>query len=60
MANTVRDIAAAFRDPACIRKLVLLADTTSNVAGFEFLGRDFVSDMTAKGMRIETSESFLA
>lgn len=59
MANTVRDIAAEF-DPASVRKLVLLTDATSNVSGFEKLGNDFVSDLTAKGMQVSTTKDFLA
>lgn len=60
VANTARDIAATFSNPRYVEKLVLLTDTTSNVAGFDFLGADFVRDLTAKGMRTETSVSFLA
>jgi hypothetical protein len=40
VANAVRDLAAAF-DPGNIGKLHLLADCTSDVQGFEQLGRDF-------------------
>lgn len=54
------DIANAFADPATIRKLVLLTDCTSNVGGFDFLGQQFIADLTKKGMRLETSDSFLA
>lgn len=60
VANTVTDIANAFADPATIRKLVLLTDCTSNVGGFDFLGQQFIADLTKKGMRLETSDSFLA
>jgi nicotinamidase-related amidase len=59
LANTVRDIAAGFRDPAAIRKLVLLTDATSPVPGFEGLADDFVRDMTALGMRTSTTTDFL-
>lgn len=60
VANTVTDIANAFTDPSTIRKLVLLTDCTSNVGGFDFLGQAFIADLTKKGMRLETSDSFLA
>lgn len=60
VANTVTDIANAFADPATIRKLVLITDATSNVGGFDFLGQQFVTDMTKRGMRLETADSFLA
>ena len=60
VANTGRDIAAAFADPQYIEKLVLITDCTSNVGGFDFLGSAFVSDLKAKGMRTATSLDFLA
>lgn len=60
LAATGRDLAAAFSDPRVIEKIVLLTDTTSNVAGLDFLGTAFVQDMVAKGMKRETSVSFLA
>lgn len=60
VASTGFDLAAAFSDPKIIEKLVLLTDTTSNVTGFDFLGTKFVQDLTAKGMRLETSVSYLA
>lgn len=60
VANTFTDIAAAFSDPRYVEKLVLLEDTTSNVGGFDFLGQAFVKNLTAKGMRVEKSETFLA
>lgn len=59
VANTGTDIGATFSDPAYIKKLVLLKDTSSNVPGFDFLGDAFVKDMTAKGMRVEDSTNFL-
>lgn len=60
VANTGRDIAAAFADPKCIEKMVLITDTTSNVGGFDFLGDAFVKDLTAKGMKTATTADFLA
>ena len=54
VANTVRDIAAAFGDQA-VQKLVLLTDATSPVAGFEGLEKEFVQDLTALGMRFGTT-----
>lgn len=60
MANTVRDIVANFSDPRYVQKLVLLTDATSNVTGFEKFGTDFIAEMTAKGMRLDTTTTFLA
>lgn len=60
VANTARDIASAFGDPAYVRKMVLLTDTTSNVSGFEFLGQQFIADLTKLGMGLDTSEGFMA
>ena len=60
LAATGRDTAAAFSNPKYTEKLVLLRDTTSNVSGLDFLGDAFIKDMQAKGMRIESSETFLA
>lgn len=60
VANTFRDVADGFSDPKYISKLVLLTDACSNVGEFDFLGDAFIRDMTAKGMRIDTTTSFLA
>ncbi len=59
LANTVRDIAAQFSDPAYVRKMVLLEDATSPVTGFESFQDDFVRDMTALGMQKATTETAL-
>jgi len=59
LANTVRDIAEAFGDDSYIKKLVLLEDATSPVPGFESLQDDFVKEMTARGMQIDTTDKFL-
>jgi nicotinamidase/pyrazinamidase len=58
VANTVRDIASQFSDPAYVRKLVLLEDAISPVTGFEAYQDSFLRDMTALGMRRETTETF--
>ncbi|KKL58350.1 hypothetical protein LCGC14_2226240, partial [marine sediment metagenome] len=49
VANTIMDIANKFGKNNT-RKFVLLEDASSSVTGFEDLGKDFVRDMTAKGM----------
>ncbi|MCA9573154.1 MAG: hypothetical protein KC656_35205, partial [Myxococcales bacterium] len=60
LAHTVRDIAASFRDPAAVRKLVLLTDATSPVPGFEPLADAFLKDLVALGMKTSTTTDFLA
>ncbi|MBD3308632.1 isochorismatase family protein [candidate division KSB3 bacterium] len=57
VANTVRDLAKNF-SAETLRKCVLLKDAMSPVPGFEQFGEDFLQEMTAKGMRIETTTSF--
>lgn len=59
LANTVRDIATAFRDPAWVRKMVLLTDATSPVPGFEAYQDAFIRDMTARGMGLATTQDAL-
>ncbi len=54
VANTVRDLADAV-GPDGTKKLILLTDCASSVGGFEQLGRDFVAEMTARGMRTSLS-----
>ena len=58
LANTVRDIANNFGDDE-IRKLVLLTDASSNVAGLENLGEDFVREMRGRGMQFSTTTDYL-
>ena len=50
VASTVRDLADAL-GPAWVKRLVLLSDASSPVAGFESLGRSFVDDMRSRGAR---------
>jgi nicotinamidase/pyrazinamidase len=57
VANTVRDIAANFGDEN-IKKLVLLQDCSSPVAGFEGLAQQFLAEMTARGMRVIQSSAY--
>ena len=59
VANTVRDIANNFGEEN-IRKMVLLTDCASPVGGFEQLGKDFVAEMTARGMQTARADEFLA
>jgi nicotinamidase-related amidase len=60
LAHTVRDVANNFGDDSYIRRLVLLADATSPVPGFETLQSDFIREMRARGMQVTTTRDFLA
>lgn len=55
VANTLRDI-AAIRGPEAVRKLVLLTDAISPVAGFEKLQDAMIFDLTKLGMRLATTK----
>ena len=57
VANTIRQVAEQFT-PDQIKKFVLLTDACSNVTGFESLGDAFVTEMTAKGMRLTTTDTY--
>ena len=57
VANTVRDIAKQFGDDA-VKKFTLLKDTSSNVYQCEKLGRDFVLELSAKGMKVTDTKSW--
>lgn len=57
VANTIRDVAAKFGDDN-VKKFVLLEDTSSNVTTFEKLGRDFVTEMVKKGMKVTTTKDW--
>ena len=59
VANTVRDVADAFGDPALVKKFVLLEDCTDPVTGFEQKARDFVAEFKARGMRVAKSTDVL-
>ncbi len=56
VANTVRDLITCI--PA--EKLIVLTDVSSNVPGFEKLGNDFTAEVEKIGVRLMTSEEFLA
>lgn len=51
VANTLRDIADSF-GPENVKKFVLIQDTTSPVPGFEHVGREFIREMTGRGMAL--------
>jgi len=55
--NTIQDIADNFGEDN-IKKFVFLEDASSAVPGFEPLALEFVSKMTARGMRISTTTDY--
>jgi nicotinamidase/pyrazinamidase len=59
LANTVRDIANNFGEDN-IKKMYLLEDCTSDVTGFEQMGKDFVTEMVARGMNLTTTKDILS
>lgn len=59
VANTVRDLVELLGTDSA-RKIVLLQDCTSTIAGFEALSAEFLADMTRLGMRIERSDALFA
>lgn len=60
VANTMRDVANNFSDPAFAKKVILLTDASSNVQGFQQYGDDFLRDLTARGMRTSTTDTVFA
>ncbi len=53
LANTGRDIVTGFGDKSLASKFTLLQGASSNVPGFEFMGEEFVKDLSADGMIID-------
>lgn len=60
VANTVTDIANNFGDDSFVAKMVLLEDASSRIPGFEPFARDFLDQMTQRGMRVSTTTAFTA
>lgn len=58
--STVTDVKDAFSSVEYVKKFVLLKDCISAVPGFEKLQDDFIQGMTALGMQVADSASFLA
>jgi len=59
VANTVRDLANQLGDDRLLSKIALLRDAVSPVGGFEAFEDSFISEMTARGMRLSTTAEFL-
>lgn len=66
LLSTVEDIVAEFSDPKYVEKLILLQDGASVIPDppgttlFSDKVADFLKTMQAKGMRVSTTEQFLA
>ncbi len=60
VANTALDADTVVGDGSFARKLVLLSDATSCIAGFEDRYNSFVRTLTAKGMRVTTTTDYAA
>ena len=56
VASSVRSLVARLR-PAQIGRILLLTDCMSCVPGLEALGRDFLTEMAAKGVRRSTTDA---
>jgi len=59
LANTVRDIANNFASDAYVNKLTYLEDAASPVTTFEQFEKDFVDEMTAKGMKLSKTTEWM-
>lgn len=59
LANTVRDIANNFASDSYVNKLTYLEDASSPVPTFEQFEKDFVDEMTAKGMKINKTTEWM-
>lgn len=60
LANTIRDAANSFGDDSFISKCTLLTDGCSDVPNCEQLGKDFVDEMTKRGMKLSTTIDILS
>ncbi len=60
LAFTASDIADNFGDDSLVSKFILLTDATNSVPGFEQNGVDFITRLTARGMRTTTTKEYLA
>jgi nicotinamidase-related amidase len=60
LRSTITDVADGFSSADYVQKFTLLTDATSPVPGFEALQEKFIADMTAKGMRLSTTDKVLA
>jgi len=59
VASTVKDIANNFSDKDTIKKMIFLEDCSSAVPGFESYEKDFLNEMTGRGMQISNTQKLL-
>lgn len=59
VANTVKDIADNFKNSDYVKKFTLLKDTISPVPMCEKLQDNFIAEMTARGMKMSTTDKYL-
>ena len=59
VANTLRDIRAAYGNDDKMKRVVLLEDAMSPVTGFEQLQSEFFNDMKQAGVQFSTTTEFL-
>jgi nicotinamidase-related amidase len=57
LANTLLDVANAFKDDSFVKKLILLTDGIAPVPGCEQMQEDFIKEMTSRGMQLSTTDS---
>lgn len=57
VANSVIDLANNFGSEDYVKKLVFLKDASSPVTGFENLEEKFLKEMTARGMKVATTDT---
>ncbi len=56
VANTVRDLVTTIP----VEKLIVLTDVSSSVTGFEHLGKEFMEEAAAMGIRLMSSREYLS
>ena len=57
--NCLQDIITEFSDDSYVKKLVILEDAMSPVAGFEQQAEDFFQELHNKGIQFSTTDKFL-
>lgn len=58
VANTIRDIADSFADQLAIKKFVYLKDTCSPVSVVAHLEKEFLDEMTKRGMQVSSTMEY--
>lgn len=58
--NTLTDMVNNFADDSLVKKIVYLKDACSPVPGFESMEKDFLDEMTKRGMQVSTTKEILS